>query len=263
MGLKSLATDLDHQLPQSIALRKLGYDVLIENKTGPSSHAQSVGLTMFYRSLQTHEAAEILVRAGLVEDARILARVMVEQEVNCAYMLLLGDDQAVSDFVDYPKYKNYKILQDLKKTDESRLRSEVSLELEGKVRAQYDLLHMRFKDRRNGEWCADGPLHERAKKVDDHIAGKLKQSYSQFRWLVNSEWRFSSSHVHGMADVLAEQISKQGEVVTIEQKFDPEEAAETMYCSNFALGLALHLVDQSLGGKKANEILAQFHEFNQ
>ena len=55
--------------------------------------APHIALTIFYRSLQPHEAIEILLKQKLVEDARVLMRVLIEDQVNCAYVLLVADDQ--------------------------------------------------------------------------------------------------------------------------------------------------------------------------
>jgi hypothetical protein len=201
---------------------------------------------MFYRSLQTHDAIEILLKQRLVEDARVLVRVLIEHEVNCAYMLLVGDEETATDFVKYPRYWNYFLMRGLKSVDESRFRKQISVELEDETRKEHEALNPRFKDRRNGEWCVDAKLHARARKIDEKLAGITKQPYIEFRWLVNSEWRFAGSHVHGNADALREQVSRSENVITIEQKYDPEDAAEALYAANFALGLVLHLIDSLL-----------------
>jgi hypothetical protein len=258
----SLTTNLDHQLEHSPELRKLAYEAIVVEGLRDLTMAQRIGLTMFYRSLQTHEAIEILLTQKLVEDARVLVRVLVENEVNCAYMLLVGDDETATDFVKYPRYWNYFLMRDLRSVDESRFQNQVSGELEDETRKEYEALHPRFKDRRNGEWCVDAKLHERARKVDEKLAEFVKQPYIEFRWLVNSEWRFAGSHVHGSADALLEQVSRSENVITIEQKYDPEDAAEALYAANFALSLVLHLVDSLLGAKNAPAVLAQLKKFN-
>src|SRR5260370_27834543 len=88
----------------------------------------------------------------------------------------------------------------LKSVDESRFRKNVSVELEDETRQEYQALLPRFKARRNGEWCFDSKLHERARKVDEKFAEFVKQPYIEFRWLVNSEWRFSASPTHANTD---------------------------------------------------------------
>src|ERR1700719_2376376 len=114
----SLTANLAHQLEQAVRLRRLAYDVVVAEHRGVFARAQNLASAIFYRSLQTHEAAEILVRQQLVEDARILVRVLVEHAVNFAYVLTVGDDSTVDDFVKYPKYWRYKIIQGVKVADE-------------------------------------------------------------------------------------------------------------------------------------------------
>jgi hypothetical protein len=63
----SLTTNLDHQLEQAPELRKLAYEVIVAEGVRDLTTAQRIALTMFYRSLQTHEAVEMLLRQKLVE----------------------------------------------------------------------------------------------------------------------------------------------------------------------------------------------------
>jgi hypothetical protein len=79
---------------------------------------------------------------------------------------------------------------------------------------------------------------------------------------VNSEWRFAGSHVHGNADALLEQVSRSENVITIEQKYDPEDAAEALYAANFVLSLVLPLIDSLLGAKNAPAVSVRLKEFN-
>lgn len=254
---ESLTTNLDHQLREAAELRKLAYEIIIAEHRREFTRAQHLGLLIFYRSLQTHEAIEILLKQKMVEDARVLLRVLVEHSVNSAYMVTVGNDQTATDFIKYPVYWKYKMLRDLRNVDENRFRKSVSVELEEEIRKDYEALHPRFKDRRNGEWCADGQLHKRAARVDEFLG----QRYVEFRWLVNSEWRFASSGVHGMADTLLEQVSQSNGVTTIEQKYEPEEAATALYSTNFALALLLPLFDALLGGKHSNEVSIRLSKF--
>lgn len=258
----SLTTDLGHQFEQAAELRKLAYEVIVAEGLRDLTMAQRIALTMFYRSLQTHEAIEILLKQKLVEDARVLVRVLVENEVNCAYMLLVGDEETATDFVKHPRYWNYFLMRDLKSVDENRFRKQVSVELEDETRREYEALRARFKDRRNGEWRVDAKLHERARKVDEKLAEFLKQPYIEFFWLVNSEWRFAGSHAHGNADALLEQVSRSENVITIEQKYSSGDAAEALYAANLALGLVLPLIDSLLGAKNAPAVLARVKKFN-
>jgi len=258
----SLTTNLDHQLEQAPELRNLAYSVIVAEGLRDLKTEQRVALTMFYRSLQTHEAIEILLRQKLVEDARVLVRVLVEHEVNCAYMLLVGDEETATDFSEYPRFWNYVLMTGLKSVDEGRFRKQVSVELEDMARKEYEALLPRFEKRRSGEWCVDAKLHQRAGKVDEKLAEFVKQPYNEFRWLVNSEWRFDGSHVHGNADALLEQVSRSENVITIEQKYDAEDAAEALYAANLALALVLHLIDSLLGAKNAAAVLARLSKFN-
>lgn len=258
----SLTTNLGHQLEQASELRNLAYEVILAEGVRDLTLAQRVALAMFYRNLQTHEAIERLLREKLVEDARVLVRVLVEHVVNCAYMLLVGDDETANDFIKYPRYWNYFLMRDLKAVDENRFQKNISVELEDEIRKDYEELHSRFKDRRKGEWCVDAKLHVRAAKVDEKLAEFLKQPYIEFRWLVNSEWRFAGSHVHGNADALLEQVSRSGNEITIEQKFDAEDAAEALYAANFGLTLVLHPIDSLLGAKNATAISERLKKFN-
>jgi hypothetical protein len=193
VNAKSLTTDLNHQLEQAPELRNLAYAVIVADGIRDLKIEHRIALAMFYRSLQTHEAIVILLRRKLVEDAWVLVRVLVEHEVNCAYMLVVGDEETAEDFVKYPRYWKYFLMRDLKAVDENRFRQSVPAELEDEIRKEYEELLPRFKDRRNGEWCVDAKLHERARKVDEKFAEFVKQPYNEFRWLVNSEWRFAGS----------------------------------------------------------------------
>jgi Family of unknown function (DUF5677) len=258
----SLTTNLDHQLEQARELRNLAYAVIIVEGVRDLTMAQRIALAMFYRSLQTHEAIEILVRQQLVEDAQVLSRVVVEHVVNCAYMLVVADEQTAGDFVKFPRYWNYFLMRDLKAVDETRFRKQVTVELEDEIRKEYEDLLPRFENRRNGEWCVDAKLHQRAARVDDGFAEYFKKPFNEFRWLVNSQWRFAGSHVHGNADSLLEQVSRSENVMTIEQKFDAEDAAEALYTANFALTLVLYSIDGLLGAKNIPAISAQLSKFN-
>ena len=94
------AVSLTANLDQAPELRNLAYSVIVAEGLRDLKTEQRVALTMFYRGLQTHEAIEILLRQKLVEDARVLVRVLVEHEVNCAYMLLVGDEETATDFAE-------------------------------------------------------------------------------------------------------------------------------------------------------------------
>jgi hypothetical protein len=50
--------------------------------------------------------------------------------------------------------------------------------------------------------------------------------------------------------------------MTIEQKFDPEDAAEALYIANLALALVLRLIDGLLGAKNVAAVNARLSKFN-
>jgi hypothetical protein len=256
----SLTSNLAHQVAQASELRNLSYSVIVADGIRDLKINEHIALAMFYRSLQTHEAIEILLRRELVEDAEALVRVLVENEVNCAYMLVVGDEETAQDFIRHPRFKNYVLMQGLKAVDEARFRKQVSVELEDETRREHDALLPRYKDRR-GEWCADGKLLARAAKIDERLADFVKGPYIEFRWLVNSPWRFNSSHVHGNADALLEQVSRSGNEITIEQKFDAEDAAEAFYIANLSLALLLRFIDGLLGAKNVDAVNARLSTF--
>jgi hypothetical protein len=54
----SLTSNLDHQLEQASELRKLAYEVIVVEDLRDLEMAQRIALTLFYRSLQPHEAIE-------------------------------------------------------------------------------------------------------------------------------------------------------------------------------------------------------------
>jgi len=176
-------------------------------------------------------------------------------------MLVVGDEETAQDFIRYPRYKNYVLMQGLKAVDETRFRKQVSVELEDETRKEHEALLPRYENRR-GEWCADGKLLARAAKVDERFAEFVKAPYIEFRWLVNSSWRFNSAHVHGNADALLEQVSRSGNEITIEQKFDAEDAAEALYIANLSLALLLRFIDGLLGAKNVDVINARLSKFN-
>jgi hypothetical protein len=75
------------------------------------------------------------------------------------------------------------------------------------VRKQAELVRQRFQNRRGDQWCVDDRLYKRAARVDGAISKAKGENDTSFKWLVNSVWRHASSHTHGMADALANQVS--------------------------------------------------------
>ena len=134
MSVGSPESKLRYQLEQADLIREFAYTSLVAEHRGEFHRAQYIAMTQFYRCLQTHEATEILVRQRLIEDARVLVRVLIEHGVDCAYMLTVADAQTGDDFVDYAKYKRYQGIQALKRVDESMARQLVPVEREEQVR---------------------------------------------------------------------------------------------------------------------------------
>jgi len=96
------------------------------------SEKDYIALALFSRCLQTHEAAELVVKQSLIDDVWVLVRALVEHAVNAVYMLYVADSATAHDFNDYQDYLGYKVLLDLKGTDEPMLRKLVSAEGGGK-----------------------------------------------------------------------------------------------------------------------------------
>ena len=72
-----LTTNLDHQLEHAPEIRKLAYEVIVADGIRDLKIQEHIALAMFYRSLQTHEAIEILVRRELVEGhGRVVAEIL-------------------------------------------------------------------------------------------------------------------------------------------------------------------------------------------
>lgn len=204
-----------------------------------------IGFALFNRCLQTHEAAEIVVRNSLLDDAWVLVRALVEHAVNSVYMLFVADAQTADDFADYGDYLNYTNLLDLKGTDEALLRQIVSVEEEEKLRLRYEAVRARFDGKRGDKWCTDDALYKRAIR-SDRINGNRR---SDFLWLVNSVWRHASMYTHGTSRALADQVRQEGEITIINRKYAYSEASEALHSANPSLYLVLLPVDVRLGGK--------------
>jgi hypothetical protein len=258
MSIESLATDLNHQLQEAAGTREFAYSILEGEHKDDFHRKDYIALSLFNRCLQTHEAIEILVRKSLVDDAWVLVRVLVEHAVNSAYMLQVADARTADDFADYPDFRRYEELQSLKGTDESLIRQVVSVDEENELRQKFEAVRQRFDGRRGDRWSDDDRLHKRAARVDDKISEAKKEKHSEFKWLVNSVWRRSSSYVHGAADALTDQISETGEGVRIQRTYTREESARVTFSANLTLYLILLLVDLRLGGKNAENIKVRF-----
>lgn len=254
-------SDLDDQLRHAASIREFSYSTVEGEHKNNFSRKDYIGLSLFNRCLQTHEATEILVRKSLLDDAWVLVRVLVEHSVNSAYMLFVADEQTADDFADYPNVRRYEELQHLKSTNENLVRQIFSLEDEEKLRQRFEAARARFQNRRGDRWCADDRLYKRASRVDEKISEAMQEEHISFKWIVNSVWRFGGTYVHGAADALADQISETNEAVRIQRKYTCEEAAQVLSSANLSLFLILLLVDLRLGAKNAQIIKLRFAQW--
>ncbi len=176
-------------------------------------------------------------------------------------MLNIADAATADNFNDYQDYLAYKVLLDLKGTDEAILRKLVSSEKEEKGRLRFEEIRSRFDAKRGDKWCVDDTLYKRAAKVDWEISKATGEQRSDFLWLVNSLWRYASMYTHGTAGALSDQVQQKGDVVTIHRKYAYDEAANAVMAANSALyQVSLH-VDVRLGGKNGAELNRRFQEW--
>ena len=261
MSGESPAKNLDHQIGHAKNTREYAYRILEGEHKNDFQRKDYIAFALFNRCLQTHEAAEKLVKHSLLDDAWVLARTLVEHAVNCAYMLYVADAKTADDFADYPDYKRYLELQDLKATNDKLAQQIVPAGQEEKLRARYEPIRGRFDGRRGDRWSPDERLYKRAARVDEKISEAQEEGRTDFLWLVNSVWRYGSARVHGSADVLAEHVTETENGIKIQRKYTKGEAAQVLYSANFALFLVLLLVDLRLGGRNAEEIKRRFADW--
>jgi hypothetical protein len=235
-------------------LREFAYSIAEGKHEGNFTRKDYIGLSLFNRCLQTHQAIEFVVKQSLVDDAWVLVRTLVEHAVNCVYMLYVADAQTADDYADYADYLSYTTLLDLKSTDEAVLRRGVSVEEEEKNRFRYEAVRSRFDGKRGDKWCVDDALYKRAARVDRAVAAARREERSDFLWLVNSVWRYASTYTHGTAGALTAQVKENAEGVTIHRKYTHDEAARVLHSANLALYLVVLPVDVRLGGKNMAEL---------
>jgi hypothetical protein len=246
--------EFKRQLQEAVRLREFAYSIAEGKHDGHFERKDYIGLSLFNRCLQTHQATEIIVRSSLIDDSWVLIRALVEHAVNSVYMLYVADAQTADDFNDYGDYLIYKTLLDLKATDETVLRKEVTTVEEEKMRLRFEAIRTQFDNKRGDKWCVDDALYKRADHLD-HVVGAAKgEQRSDFLWLVNSVWRHASTYTHGTARALTEQVKQEDEVVTIKRKYTYEEAAQALHSANLALYLVLLPIDVRLGGKNTAEL---------
>jgi hypothetical protein len=254
MNAQLAEAEFKRQLEEAVRVREFAYSIAEGKHDGHFERKDYIGLSLFNRCLQIHEAAEIIARSSLIDDAWVLIRALVEHAVNSVYMLCVADARTADDFNDYGDYLNYKTLLDLKATDEAVLRGEVTAPEEEKLRLRFEAVRARFDDKRGDKWCIDDAVYKRAAHVDRAVAAARGERRSDLLWLVNSVWRHASTYTHGTARALSDQVRQDGEVVTIRRSYTYEEAAQAMHCANLALYLVLLPVDIRLGAKNAPEL---------
>lgn len=243
--------DLDQELEHAACVREFARSITEGKHQGHFERKDYIGLGLFNRCLQTHEAIEILIRRSLVDDAWSLVRSLVEHAVNSAYMLYVADAQTADNYADLMHYQRYMDLQALKSTDPAVLRRIVSPEEEEEIRQRFIAVRSKFDSAPGDKWCADDRLYKRAARVD-------RERGTEFLWLVHSLWRYGSAYVHGTATALSAQMTETAEGVTFQRKYTREEAANTLRNANFAFYLILLPLDVHLGGKNTSEINRRF-----
>jgi len=250
--------EFERQLQEAGRLRKFAHSIVEGKHEGHFERKDYIAFGLFNRCLQTHESAELLARQSLIDDVWVLVRALVEHTVNAVYMLQIADAVTADNFNDYQYYLAYKVLLDLKGTDEPMLRKLVSGEEEGKGRVQFERVRDRFDDKRGDKWCADDALYKRAAKVDAALSQQLGERRTDLLWLVNTLWRYASGYTHGTAGALSDQLEERGEEVWVKRKPTYAEAAKAMQSANSALYLVLLPIDARLGGKNAVELNRRF-----
>lgn len=126
--------EFHRQLEEAHRLREFAYSITEGKHQGNFERKDYIAFALFNRCLQTHEAAELVVKQSLIDDMWVLVRALVEHTVNAVYMLYVADFATADNFNDYQDYLAYKVLLDLKGTDEPMLRQLVSAEEEEKGR---------------------------------------------------------------------------------------------------------------------------------
>jgi hypothetical protein len=251
--------EFQRQLEEACRLREFAYSIAEGKHHGNFERKDYVALALFSRCLQTHEAAELVVKQSLIDDVWVLVRALVEHAVNAVYMLYVADAATADNFNDYQDYLGYKVLLDLKSTDEPLLRTLVSAEEEAKARLRFEKIRDKFDDKRGDKWCPDDALYKRAAKVDAAISKQAGEKRTDFLWLVNTLWRYASGYTHGMAGSLSDHVEEKGEEVWIKRKPTYAEAAKALQSANSALYQVLLPVDARLGGKNAAELSRRFN----
>jgi hypothetical protein len=247
-------TEFYRQLEEAKRLREFCYGITEGQVQGNFERKDNIAFALFNRCLQSHEAAELVVRQSLIDDTWVLVRALVEYAVNAIYMMYVADAATADSFAGYDDYLSYIVLLDLKATDEETLRKLVSAEQEEKERVRFEAVKAKFDGKRGEQWCEHNALYKRAKAVDAVVSQKSGEKRTDLLWLVNSLWRYASQHTHGMAGSLTRHLEEQKDKVVIRRKPTYEEAAKAIQSANSALYHVLLPIDVRLGGKHVDEI---------
>jgi hypothetical protein len=266
VATESMQTENDkkeffRQLEEAGRLREFAYSIAKGKHQGNFERKDYIAFALFNRCLQTHEAAELVIKQSLIDDVWVLVRALVEHAVNAVYMLYVADSATADNFNDYQDYQAYKVLLGLKGTDEPMLRKLVSEEEEEAGRLRFEKVRDRFDNKRGDRWCPDDALYKRAAKVDAVISSQAGEKRTEFLWLVNTLWRYASVYTHGMAGSLSDHLEEKGEEVWIKRKPTYAEAAKAMHSANSALYQVLLPVDARLGGKNTTELNRRFNSW--
>lgn len=253
--------EYDRQSREARSVREFAYAIAEGKHTNHFERKDYIGFGLFNRCLQTHQAIEYLVAQSLLDDGWVLVRSLVEHAVNSAYMFYVADAATADAFAYYSDYLNYTSLLDLKGTDESMVRQLVPVEEEEKLRLKYEAVRARFDGKRGDKWCADDALYKRAAHIDAVVSASKQEKLTDFRWLVNSLWRYASTYTHGTAGALTHQLSEGSEGVIVQRTYSYDEAARVLLSTNAALYLVLLPVDVRLGAKHVPELNERFNRW--
>lgn len=235
----------ESQMKAGADLRTFAYLIITGQHHGVFERKDYIGLAMFYRCLQTHEAIELVVKPSLVDDGLVLVRSLVEHAVNAVYMLTIADAATADAFAEYGTYLAYEQFASLKAVDADLMRAQVSAEQEDRMRDRYNAVRSKFENKRGDKWCADDALYKRALRLDYTL--RLPEIGTEWRLLVNGVWRLASRYTHGTAQALAGLMKQDSEVTTLERKATHKEAAIVLQSANTALYLSLLPVAGRLG----------------
>jgi hypothetical protein len=199
------------------------------------------------------------VQNRILSGAWVLLRVLVEHAVNSLYLMYVGDDQSVEDFVDYASYKVFREFEDLKSTSEMAYQNLNSTQIEPEIREHFEQIRSRFDGNRGDKWCVDDRLYKRAAKLDkiitdNFVNNKRIPHLPLYLHMVNSTWRFGSAFVHGTAEVLMSEIVVRDSRVGLQQA-STEELAQLLRSANLNLLLLLMHMDAKMGPKYSKEIV--------